>query len=148
VINAGRHFRVIDRKGNTVARAKLSLWFRTAAFDVGGVGYLAYCRGWNLRQAILERADGDVSVVVHSAGTWSRDLMFQYAGHDYQVRNENRASLYYIYRDGVGPVGGFDRGPIFPRAWLVHFPRDLPLAVSVFLLWRVSMEWGAEDVAV
>ena len=79
------------------------------------------------------------------AARWSKfkpAMVFKYQGHHYELRREGWGDLHYLYRDGYKRVGSFDQRFGFPAKWLIRLPDDLPLAVSVFALWLVTVNWS------
>jgi hypothetical protein len=140
----GRDFNIIDREGRTIVRAKLSWTARRAAFDVEGKGYIGYFKGWT--EAVLEDVNYE-TIVVARWSVFKPAIVFKYEGHHYELRREGWGHLHYLYRDGYKRVGGFDQRFGFPTKWLIKLSDDLSLAVNVFVLWLVAVNWSRLDAS-
>jgi hypothetical protein len=139
-------FTVFDRSGTPVARADLANWRETATLEVGGTRYQAHRQGWRSKEFVLEKEDGGVVAVAEKPSAWKDRFVFEHGGNRYELKKESAwRSAFVLSRDGIGLVGSVRRKGFFNREWTVDVPEELPLEVSVFVVWLVVILWKRED---
>ena len=134
VVREGKTYVIIDRAGTTVARLRVSLWNRTAAFDVGGKGFIGYFRGF--KEAVVERDDGSTAFAATLDVLAAR---FVYGSHEYELKAASswNRSIVRVLRNGHVCVAEFETKRIFRETIRIGFAMELPAEINVFIFWIV-----------
>ena len=127
-----------------VATIDVSWWREQGTLTVGGVDHRVYREGMLSGSFILEAA-GSVVARAMKPSAFRRAFVIEHGGRRYTLQAAAVFRRRMVLLDGEKIIGSLSPQSAFTRRSDVDLPRDLPLAVRVFVIWLAVILWKRES---
>ena len=136
-------FRVTD-ESRPLADITVSNWREKGALTVGDTTYRVYREAPTSGRFVVEHA-GSVLAHAEKPSFLRFEFVIHHAGREYTLRRESWFGRTFVLLAGPRQVGSIVPNSAFTRNAAADLPRDLPLAVRMFIVWLTVISWRRQQ---